>query len=73
MPKKMKSLEEHNTQTGNLYWWQFYTNEPRPNGIACPNCAEQLVDSNPMMTLTSFPPKKNINCIKCDYVGYRIA
>lgn len=73
MENKLKSLEEHNTETSNLHWGHFNSNEPRPNGIACPNCAEELVDSNPMITLTSFPPKKNVNCTKCDYVGYRVA
>ena len=73
MTKKLKSLEEHNTTTANSHWWQFNSIEPRPNGIACPHCAEELVDSNPMITFTSFPPKKNVNCSKCDYVGYRIA
>lgn len=70
---KLKSLDEHNTEMSNLHWRHFNSIEPQPNGLACPNCAEELVDSNPMMTLASFPPKKTVNCTKCDYVGYRTA
>jgi len=72
MNKKLKSLEEHKTQTATSHW-DLMSNKPRPNGIACPNCGDELLDSNPMMTLTSMPPKKSVNCINCDYVGYRIA
>jgi hypothetical protein len=51
----------------------MYSNLPRPNGIACPECGEELLDSNPNMTLTSNPAKKSIHCSKCKYNGYRIA
>jgi DNA-directed RNA polymerase subunit RPC12/RpoP len=65
------SLDEHNsnawaTQT------RWFSNEPRPNGIACPKCGNELMDSNPMATLTSHPAKKNVHCPKCEYKGYRI-
>ena len=70
--KKLKSLDEHNSeawvaQTG------WFSNEPKPNGIACPNCGEELMDTNPMSTLTSYPAQKNVHCPKCEYKGYRIA
>ena len=39
----------------------------------CPECGEELMDSNPNMTLTSYPAKKSIHCSKCTYQGYRIA
>lgn len=70
--KDLVSLEEYNDRArkGTM---MSYGNEPVPNGIACPKCGEELMDSNPMMTLTSFPAQKNVNCSKCDYVGYRIA
>ena len=68
----LKPLDEHNseawsTQTG------WFSNEPRPNGIACPKCGNELMDTNPMMTLTSHPAQKNVHCPKCGYTGYRIA
>ena len=48
-------------------------NKPIKNGIACPECDAELMDTTPSMTLCSDPPQKNINCSKCKYVGYRIA
>lgn len=72
MSKKLKDLNEHNAQASSLQW-NMNNNSPVLNGIACPRCGEELYDSNPMMTLTSMPPKKNVHCSKCDYVGDRIA
>lgn len=71
--KKLKTLSEHNSTA-----WAIHLidqNKPCPNGIACPNCGAELYDSQPMMTLTSNPPKKSIVCMneKCGYIGYRIA
>jgi len=69
MAKKLITLEEHDSiKAVNIY----NHNSPRLNGIACPKCGEELYDSNPMVTLASYPPKKNIKCSKCDYVGYRL-
>lgn len=72
MDKKLKNLDEHNSERSFRHW-HITSNEPRLNGIACPKCGEELYDTNPMVTLTSNPPQKNVNCSKCDYVGYRIA
>ena len=68
--KQLKSLEEHNTTAITLNA-SLYNDTPQLNGIACPNCDEELMDSNPMITLTSNPPQKNVCCSSCDYVGYR--
>lgn len=70
MKKKLKTLEEHNGRS--WAWFSSFNQEPQLNGIACPNCGEELYDTNPNVTLTSDPPQKNIGCIKCDYKGYRI-
>jgi len=72
MSKKLKNLDEHNAKIRSLQY-AMNDNSPKPNGIACPQCGNELLDSNPMITLTSYPAKKNIHCSKCDYVGYRIA
>lgn len=72
MSKKLKNLDEYNAQQNNLHW-KLNSYEPQLNGIACPECGEELYDSSPMITLASMPPKKNVHCSKCDYVGYRIA
>ncbi len=72
MSKKLKNLSEHNAESSKK---QYALNDqsPRLNGIACPKCGEELYDSKPMVTLTSWPAQKNVHCSKCDHVGYRIA
>jgi len=63
----MNSLESHN----NLILGHYNSmNEPRKNGIACPDCEEELWDSNPNMCLTSHPPQYQIHC-DCGYRGTR--
>ncbi len=65
------SLDEHNSNAWSTQV-NMYSGEPRPNGIACPECGNELMDTNPMMTLTSHPAKKDVHCPKCEYKGYRI-
>jgi hypothetical protein len=61
------SLEEHNKKHG-----VFFNFTPLVrNGIACPNCGEGLVDSNPNMMLLSNPPQFHIHCPSCNYHGTR--
>jgi hypothetical protein len=72
MSKKLKSLAKHNADA-HVAQWDAMDNSPRLNGIACPKCGNELYDSEPMVTLTSFPAQKNVHCSKCNYVGYRIA
>lgn len=47
--------------------------EFRRNGIACPTCGSELLDSLPSINLMSNPPQKNIHCDACGYRGFRIA
>lgn len=67
--KKLMSLEEFNLikQRDNraIYF----------NGIACPKCGEELIDTHPNQVLASKPAKKATKCInpECDYRGYRLA
>lgn len=70
--KKLKTLEEHNNRISAFY---SYVNKPEPNGIACPLCGEELLDSKPHEVLTSLPPQKSTKCSNkaCNYTGYRIA
>ena len=48
------------------------SNEPRPNGIACPECGKELVDSSPNLILTSNPPQTSTACPECGYTGRRV-
>jgi len=68
---KLKDLADHDSEM--LKWYAMaHDNNPRPNGIACPECGAELLDSNPQIILTSAPPQLDIHCDKCDYIGYRI-
>ena len=69
----LKSLNEANAEAWRRHEDQVNAMRPHPNGIACPECGEELWDSNPSIALTSNPPQKNIHCPKCLYVGYRSA
>jgi hypothetical protein len=64
----MITLDEFNKSRA-----QVVSNKPTGNGIACPECGSELIDSNPLLELASYPPQKNVNCSKCDYVGCRLA
>ena len=66
----LKSLEEFNAEQRAIHRADA---APRLNGIACPKCGEELLDSWPMIILSSIPPQKDIHCPACDYSGYRVA
>ena len=51
---------------------QLYLSQLLENGIECPECGEELLDSRPNLVLTSSPPKLGIHCEKCNYKGTRI-
>ena len=72
MGVNMKTLEEHNTERLELHR-KMEGNEPRLNGIECPSCKAELYDSNPMVSVASYPAQKNIRCFSCGYIGRRIA
>ena len=67
--KKLISLEDANARARANYETdtRFHL-----NGIACPTCGKEMVDSDPYVTLTSDPPQKAIACEGCGYRGYRI-
>jgi len=46
-------------------------NKPRPNGLKCPGCGSELLDSSPDLVLCCYPPKKNIHCPECFYEDFR--
>ena len=69
----MKTLQEHNSSRMADYHLQNEAAKPHPNGIKCPKCDKELWDSNPMVTLTSSPPQKNVHCPDCGFRGYRLA
>jgi hypothetical protein len=60
-------LEEHNRKHGVLYNFAI----PWKNGIACPKCGCELLDSNPNLMLLTNPPQFRVHCSSCDYHGTR--
>lgn len=69
----MQTLDEFNAERREAYRIEREHVNPCPNGIECPKCETELWDSSPIKLLTSLPPKKNVHCPKCGYMGYRIA
>ena len=69
----MQTLDEFNEERRRGYEEIEELKKPHPNGIKCPECPDELWDSNPMLTLTSNPPQKNVHCPNCGYRGFRLA
>lgn len=63
---ELRSLEEHNKKA-----LAFYRLKRADTGIACPECGEELTDTNPYITLHGFPPQKLVHCDKCKWFGAR--
>ena len=51
--------------------YTYLGSNPQLNGVKCPKCGKELMDTYPNMILTSDPPQKNVHCPKCDHKGYR--
>jgi len=39
-------------------------------GVACDHCGTELINRTPGVLMTSNPPKINIGCIGCGWIGY---
>lgn len=72
MNHSLKSLEQHNGEARREIEHVRRNECPQPNGIACPECGAELMDSNAYL-LTSYPPMRNVHCDACGYRGYRLA
>ena len=67
VPKQtLKSLEEHNNKAYNTFAAVNNLN----SGFACPKCGEELYYYNPNVMLTTYPPKRGVNCNKCNHTDY---
>ena len=70
--KSLISLREHNQQIIES------VPDPQldvalPNGVACPTCGNELLDTHPNLILNYKPPQKHIKCSKCAFRGVRLA
>jgi hypothetical protein len=63
------SLQEHNAHRQQPVCYPV--SKPIPNGIACPECGKELVDSKPDQALLTYPIQYRIHCPSCDYSGTR--
>jgi len=72
MTKNLKSLQKFNQERQEYH---DHLDDPRPNGIACPKCGGELIDSSPGLIITTNPGLASIHCPSddCDYVGTRLA
>lgn len=44
---------------------------PCKNGLNCPDCGDELLDSKPHLKRRSWPPEIEVHCEKCGFQGYR--
>lgn len=70
--RELRTLEEHRAERWKAHEEAMEAMKPHPNGLACPECGEELWDSNPTIVLTSNPPQKNIHCPACGWRGYAL-
>jgi len=70
--KELVSLENYNEHKMTHHFLESKFGAPDHvfNGIACPNCGDELYDSEPNATLMSDPPQKSVECL-CNYKGLR--
>jgi len=67
VPKKsLKSLEQHNNEAYNT----FAAINNLNSGFACPKCQEEMFYSNPNVMLATYPPKRSVQCNKCNHTDY---
>jgi hypothetical protein len=64
--KKLKTLDEYNREK-----MMASDYENSGNGIACPSCGKELVDSQPGVALLTDPQRYAINCPACFWSGLR--
>lgn len=68
--KTLISLEENNRAKMALR--SGVSTKCKGNGIACPNCGKELVDTTPGFPLMSDPPRYPAHCPHCSWRGERL-
>lgn len=63
--RSIESWQEYRRKEHELLDFNRY--RPRPNGIACPKCSAEMVDTSPNISLTSNPPQKYVHCPACEF------
>jgi len=72
-PRQLQSLAHWNRVRCEVHKRQRLR-EPRPNGLACPNCGAELDDVDPFIILDTGPfPERKVRCRACQWWGSRLA
>ena len=68
--KKLKTLKQYEDEK--IEGFTIKEGKLHFNGLKCPKCGSELIDSRPGIALLSNPPKKYIHCSNndCNYSGY---
>lgn len=69
MTKQLITLEEHERRKAEVHN-RWSESRLELNGIACPYCNSELFE-DAGVTLTSYPPQREIFCSVCEYRGKR--
>ena len=64
---ELKSLADHNSAALAAY---EKAKEPRGNGIACPECGQELFDNG--ISYSIEPPQYVVYCLSCGWEGSRL-
>lgn len=68
MTKTLIPLDEYNKNQSKRHENDF---KPRPSGIKCPRCGQELLEKTDIMLL-SCPPQAQLFCRKCTYVASKL-
>ena len=72
MSRDLVSLKEHNESIISMYE-ESCVGIPFPNGIKCPDCEAELLDSSRLITFLEMGnPYTRIQCNECGFLGQRI-
>ena len=66
----MKTLEEHNKDKREMYFPRFKTNYPA--NVKCDDCGTEMGYTNPNAVYTSYPAQQQVQCPKCNKLGYKV-
>jgi hypothetical protein len=64
----MKTLSKHNNDSYPKY--SVSVSQPIPAGVLCDKCNTEMMIPNPNMVLSSYPPKRMVQCPKCNTIDY---
>lgn len=67
----MKNLDQFNEERLKHHLDMQEKVKPKYNGIACPKCAHEMMDTDPRHVLPTDPPSKKVNCPRCGFESTR--